>query len=287
MTPAITFALISLAAAGCLDITFKKFSRKERSRGMYLFGCGAVWLTLQLIYLGINDTVLEFSETTIVFGAIAGLMVAMSNILLIESMTGLDASLGSTIYRLNTIGVVVISVLLLGEDFGVLKLSGIAIGIFGVAMLYRRSPETGEVVRSALFFLILAITAATFRAIYGVVTKSGLEEGALPEGMLVIAACCWVVGGLAYAALRERRVRMTGKKAVYALVSGVLCFAVVNSLIEALRLGEASVVIPIANLSFVVTLLIAFGLGMESLNARKYAAICCAAISVFLLAQTV
>ena len=59
MTSAITFALISLAAAGCLDVTFKKFSLKERSRGMFVFGCGVVWLFLQLCYAEVSGTIFD------------------------------------------------------------------------------------------------------------------------------------------------------------------------------------------------------------------------------------
>ena len=59
-----------------------------------------------------------------------------------------------------------------------------------------------------------------------------------------------------------------------------------RALIEALRLGEASVVVPVANLSFAVAMVISVGLGMEALAARKYVAIGCAILSVFLLAQT-
>ena len=286
MTPAITFALISLAGAGCLDVTFKRFSQKERSRGMYVFGCGVVWLTLQLIYLAANDTQLVFDETTIPFGLLTGIVIALANILLIESLTGLDVSLGSMIYRLNTIGVVAISFLLLSEDVGVFKIIGIGVGVFAVILLYRGTENDDRGVAIPLFFFILAIAASIFRAVYGVASKYALEQGAATEGMLIIAAGCWIIGGLVYAALRERRVRITGKKAVYAFVSGILSFIVANALIEALRLGEASVVVPVANLSFAVAMVISVGLGMEALAARKYVAIGCAILSVFLLAQT-
>jgi len=80
-------------------------------------------------------------------------------------------------------------------------------------------------------------------------------------------------------------VRFTGKKAAYALISGTLCFAVVNALIEALKLEEASIVLPVANLSFVVSMAISVVLGLETLGVRKYAAIGCAVVSVFLLSQ--
>jgi drug/metabolite transporter (DMT)-like permease len=286
MTPAITFALVSLAAAGCLDVTFKRFSQKERSRGMYVFGCGVVWLTLQLIYLAANDTQLVFDETTILFGLLTGVLVAMANILLIESLTGLDVSLGSMIYRLNTIGVVAISFLLLSEEVGIFKVMGIGVGIFAVMLLYRRAKNVDGGLAIPIVFLILAVVASVFRAIYGVASKYALEQGAAPEGMLIIAAGCWIIVGFIYATVRECRVRMTGKKAVYAFVSGILCFILANALIEALRLGEASVVVPVANLSFAVAMMISIGLSMEALTGRKCIAIGCAVLSVFLLAQT-
>ncbi|MDC0398134.1 DMT family transporter [Alphaproteobacteria bacterium] len=285
MTYAIFFALVSLAAAGCLDVTFRCFSLKERSRGMYVFGCGFVWLVLQLAYLTVTDTQIRLDEVTILYGLLTGAFLVLANILLIESLTGLDVSLGSMIYRLNTIGVVAISFVLLAEDVGVFKLLGIGIGVAAVLILYRRS-DGGDTVPIPFLFFVMAVAASAFRAIYGVVSKVALEQGAAAEGLLVIAAISWIVGGVAYAAFREKRVRITGKKAAYAVVSGTLAFAVVNALIEALKNGEASVVVPIANLSFAVAMLLSLFLGMEQLSSRKYIAIGCAALSVFLMAQT-
>lgn len=253
---------------------------------MYVFGCGLVWLVLQLTYLSMTDAEIRLDEVTILYGLLTGAFLVLANILLIESLTGLDVSLGSMIYRLNTIGVVAISFVLLAEDVGAVKLLGIGIGIAAVLILYRRSDGGGEMSIPILFF-VLAVAASAFRAVYGAASKVALQQGAAAEGLLVIAAISWIVGGFAYAAFREKRVRITGKKAAYAVVSGTLAFAVVNALIEALKNGEASVVVPIANLSFVVAMLLSVFLGMEQFSGRKYVAIGCAAVSVFLMAQTV
>ena len=285
MTYAIVFALLSLAAAGCLDVTFRRFSLKERSRGMYVFGCGFVWLVLQLIYFTITDAQIRLDEETILYGLLTGALLVLANILLIESLTGLDVSLGSMIYRLNTIGVVVMSFMLLAEDVGFIKVLGIGIGVAAILILYKRADD-GDAVPIPILFFVMAVAASAFRAIYGVASKVALEQGAAAEGLLVIAAISWIVGGFAYAAFREKRVRITGKKAAYAVVSGTLAFTVVNALIEALKNGEASVVVPIANLSFAVAMLLSVFLGMEQLSSRKYIAIGCAALSVFLMAQT-
>ena len=285
MTYAIFFALVSLAAAGCLDVTFRRFSLKERSRGMYVFGCGFVWLVLQLIYFTITDAPIRLDEVTILYGLLTGALLVSANILLIESLTGLDVSLGSMIYRLNTIGVVVMSFMLLAEDVGFIKVLGIGIGVAAILILYKRADD-GDAVPIPILFFVMAVAASAFRAIYGVASKVALEQGAAAEGLLVIAAISWIVGGFAYAAFREKRVRITGKKAAYAVVSGILAFTVVNALIEALKNGEASVVVPIANLSFAVAMLLSVFLGMEQLSSRKYIAIGFAALSVFLMAQT-
>ena len=285
MTHAIVFALLSLAAAGCLDVTFRRFSLKERSRGMYVFGCGFVWLVLQLTYFTITDVQIRFDEETILYGFLTGALLVLANILLIESLTGLDVSLGSMIYRLNTIGVVAISFVLLSEDIGFIKVLGVGIGVAAILILYKRA-DGGDTVPIPILFFVMAVAASAFRAIYGVASKVALEQGAAAEGLLVIAAISWIVGGFAYAAFREKRVRITGKKAAYAVVSGTLAFTVVNALIEALKNGEASVVVPIANLSFAVAMLLSVFLGMEQLSSRKYIAIGCAALSVFLMAQT-
>ena len=284
MTYAISFALVSLAAAGCLDVTFRRFSLKERSRGMYVFGCGVVWLALQLTYLIKTDGQVGLDEVTLIYGLLTGAFLVLANILLIESLTGLDVSLGSVIYRLNTIGVVAISFVLLGEDVGLIKLFGIGIGIAAVLILYRRG-DGGDAVSIPVLFFVMAVMASASRAIYGVASKVALEQGASAEGLLVIGALSWIVGGFAYAAIREKRIRLTGKKVMYSLVSGSLAFAVVNALIEALKHGEASVVVPIANLSFIVAMLLSVFIGMEELSGRKYVAIGCAAVSVFLMAQ--
>ena len=53
--------------------------------------------------------------TTVAYGLISSPVLVLANILLIESLAHLDVSPGSTIYRLNTIGFVVLSFPLLAR----------------------------------------------------------------------------------------------------------------------------------------------------------------------------
>ena len=65
----------------------------------------------------------------------------------------------------------------------------------------------------------------------------------------------------------------------------MLVVGVANFLMLAVQHGEASTVIPVANMSFVIAILLSTALKMERLSAKKIAAIICAAGSIFLLAH--
>lgn len=285
MTSAITYALLSLCFAGLNDVIFKHYSARDRSRGMVIFGIGVVWMLLQVFSLLESGGTFQTDAITISYGLICGAILTLSNLLLIESLTHIEVSLGSTIYRLNTLGVVVLSVLFLHEELSPMKTMGIGTGIVAVMLLLYR-PEKIPKGKLQSLFVWLVILASLLRAIYGVISKAGLNQGADVNTMLLIAAGCWIVGGALYARLREGRFRLTRKKAIYSLISGLLVFLIVNFLIAAVKLGEASVVIPIANLSFVAALLISVMLGMERLSLKKLTAIGFAISSVWLLSLT-
>jgi len=283
MSPTVVFALLSLACAGANDVVFKRYAARDRSRGAYICGIGVVWTALQTGLAAATGIDIVPTGPTLGWGLLAGVLLTASNLCLLESLTHIDASLGSTIYRLNTVGVVILSILFLHETPGWLALGGVLLGITAVVLLYRRDglgEATGR--RFALFFG-LAVAASLCRATYGVVSKAGLSGGASLQSMLVIAALCWIAGGAGYALWREKRLRITPKKAAYSLLSGILVFLIVNFLLLAVAQGQASIAIPIANMSFVVALLLSVGLGMERLTRRKLLAVGLSVASLLLL----
>jgi drug/metabolite transporter (DMT)-like permease len=276
------FALLSLFFAGLLDVVYKRYSRKERSRGTYVFGIGVVWCVLQTAALAMGEEALIVDATSIRYGLFAGLCLTLSNLLLLESLTHINISLGSTVYRLNTIGVVVMAFLFLGEALGGIKLLGVGLGIVAVGLLYRPDPTAMAQENRGRFlpFFLMAVAASLFRAGYGVITRGGILHQADPQTMLLLCALSWIVGGAFYARLREGRFRLTKKRVGYALVSGVLVFLVVDFLMLAVKYGEASIVIPIANMSFVMAMLLSVLLRFEPFSLRKGVAMVVACLAI-------
>ncbi len=283
MSSAVLFALLSLVFAGVNDVVFKRYAAKDRSRGTYVLGIGLVWFVLQVSIFVVRGLEPQLTTVTLGYGLAAGFLLTTSNLLLLESLTHIDASLGSTIYRLNTVVVVVLSLLFLDETLGFTKGPGIVMGLVAVFLLYHRDGQSPAENQNFVFYFSLAVVAAIFRALYGVTTKAGLLNGAEIQPMLIIGALSWVVGGAGYAFFREKRLRFTRKKFTYSLLSGVLVFCIVNFLLLAIERGQASTIIPIANMSFVLALILSVAIGMEKITSRKVAAIVVAACSIFLL----
>jgi drug/metabolite transporter (DMT)-like permease len=281
---AILFAILSLVFGGLNEIVFKRYSARVRSRGMMISGVGLVWCILLSLDVTVRGDSILLDQSTWLYGLAAGVCVAIANILLLESLRHMEVSLGSTIYRLNTIAVVILSIVFLNESLSVFKLVGVVCGVVAGLLLYRHQNSSG-IYTTLNTGVLLVILGALLRAIYGVVTKAGLSAEADANGMILISAVCWIVSGLLYAVLIEHRYSITRQKLSYSLVSGLLVYGIVRTLVMALSLGEASVVVPIANMSFLMALLVALVMKMEVLSVKKAVAMVFAVTAILLLTQ--
>jgi drug/metabolite transporter (DMT)-like permease len=278
------FALLSFLFAGLNDVVFKRYSLSGASRGMLVLGIGIAWTALQLLVFGLGATPMTFDVATVAFGAAAGVLLVSSNILLLESFARVDLSLGSTIYRLNTVAVVILSSLFLDERLGPTKLGGIALGVLAVVLLSQR-PSWHLAGERQSFFVACVVAAAVLRAAYGVLTRKAMLAHASPRPLLLLVSCSWIVGGAIYALAKDGRLRFTRQKAGYAALSGTFVFLIVYFLMRAVEQGEASVVIPIANMSFVVALALSLATGLEKPTARKTIAVGLAVGAIVLLSR--
>ena len=281
-SPAI-LALLCLVASGVLDLVFKLYSAEQRSRGMLIFGTGCVWIVLQLLYIDSSGLTLTFDSPTLVYGIAAALFVTLSNILLLECLGHLPISMASTIYRLNTIPLVLLAFIFLGENPGPVAGLGILLVLATVLLLYQPNHIETSAIPHFKLFVLLIIGASCLRALYGIFTKAGLSNGADADAIMLFAAIAWCLGGLAYAAFRERRVRITVIKLKYMAITGALVFAIIWLLTTALALGDASLVVPLTNMGFVAAFVFSVLLKLEKLTARKSLAIATAVLAIVLL----
>jgi drug/metabolite transporter (DMT)-like permease len=284
MSAGVGYALLSLVCAGVLDVVFGRYSSSRPVTGAYLVATGLCVMLGQGGVLVAARIPFAWDPRAIAWGLAAGAIALCANALLIESLARLQVSLGSTIYRLNTIAVVVFAVIFLDEALTPIKIAGVLFGVLGVVLLYHRGGRSGDD-RLLLAGIGVAIAASLLRAVFGIVSKIGLSGGMDPFLLMFYIGAGWTLAALVYQAVRRTRRATMRSVLPYALLSGTLICLVVSFLVLGLRAGEASVVIPIANMSFIVALLVAAGLGMERITPRKVLAVASAALAITLLTR--
>lgn len=279
MTQAIIFALVSLFLTALNDFVFKLFADKMRSRGGFVALVGLFWLVAQLFF----PCTTENFSVTLKWGLISGFMSVAGNILLIEAMGHQSAGLCSTIYRMNMVFVVLGAWLILGEKINALHWCGIGLALAAIVAFLPFSSVIGF---SRLGFG-LALLAAVLRSIMGLSYRYGFEHGADKNTVVMINCFMWIFGGLLYSLLREGNLKWVKDIKIYKYVaiSGVLVGGIVFCMAASLKLGDASRVLPIAQMSFLMTFLLSVIFLKEKCDFRKLVAMVCGVGAVVLLAM--
>ena len=283
---AIFWAVVCMVLAACNDLLFKFYARRKRSHGRFLAIIGVTWFVTACCFLRGRP---EDWRATLLWGAISGFFSVGGNLLMLDAMRVLDAGVCSTIYRLNLVPVVVGAALLLGESISPAGYAGIGCALLAVIGFIPRGGEAG-LRRAAVAGFAAMVLASLMRAGMGLSYRYGFLHGAEQAWVVVINSLFWVFGGLLYAFWRESgdesddpaaRRKLWG----YGLLSGVLVAGIVLTMAASLYEGKASVVLPIEQMSFVLTGVLGVLLLKEKMGPLKIAAVLCGAAAVLLLSR--
>ncbi len=268
---AVIYALGCLCFSALNDFVFKLYARKDRSRGIFVFLCGVLWVLL----LGLRPVDWENSlAPTLTWGIVSGLFSVISNLLLIEAMGFQSAGVCATIFRLNLVIVVIAAILWLGETVTFFQVLGILCAIGAIlAFMPRGTKFRVDENSRAMLGIYLVLAACILRAGMGLTYKYGFLHGADPNGVPLLNGVCWIVGGLVYAVLREKKIRFSKKTVGYGMLSGALLCGIVFFMALMLNAGAASVTLSIAQMSFLGTFALSMIFLKEKLTSRTALAV--------------
>jgi drug/metabolite transporter (DMT)-like permease len=279
----VLFALGSMFCAGLNDLIFKQYTARGRSRGAYIALIGAIW-GLFFYVMGSLSGGLKFDSETVSYGLISGTVTIIANILLLEGFRGVDASVGSTIYRLNFVVVVFLAPFFFAEQMTLWKLGGLTLATSSVFLMsWSRDSKPMFSGRTFSFFLLLVIIASILRGLMGFFYKLGTMHVVDTNTFLFINALFWVFGGPMYGVIFERGLRVDLSVLLYGIVSGILVVGIASLLFLSLKAGEAIIAVPIAQLSFVVTAVLSVWLLKERVTPWRVLGIFCAVGTILIL----
>jgi uncharacterized membrane protein len=280
MTPGLGFALGAMVCFGAGDLIYKRAAAAGIEAGEFLMLQAWIFCPGMTLYAWLTGT-LE-AHLAALWGALAGLVLFVALYNFARSLQGGAVSTNAPIFRMNFTITAALAIPLLGETLTVAKVAALSCALVAVWLLLAEAgAERGKSNLASLTRVLRATAAMAFANLF---YKVGLQHGAPPETMVVAQA--WTFCPLATLSgyWPDRRLRVPPGAWRYSALAALALFGAFVLLMHALALGPASVLVPVAQMSFVLTALFGIAMFRERLDMRKGAGLVVAAIALVLFA---
>jgi uncharacterized membrane protein len=280
MTSGLGFALGAMACFGVSDLIYKRGAAAGIDSGDFLMAQAWIFCPGVTLYAWLSGN-LELHPAA-AWGALAGLFLFVALYNFTQSLHGGAVSTNAPIFRLNFTLTAALAILILHEPLTSTKAIALGCALIAVWLLLAEGgAERGKVTAAALARVLLATVAMALTNLFH---KIGLAHGTLPETM--VAAQAWMFSSLAtlFGFLRRGHPWIPQRGWTYAAFAALGLFGAFVLLLHALALGPASVLVPVAQMSFVITALAGIALFGERLDLRKGFGLATAVIALVLFA---
>jgi len=280
MTPGIGFALGAMLCFGASDLIYKRGAAAGFTASEFLMSQAWIFCPGVTLYAWLTGTL--HPHVSALWGGLAGFFLFIALFNFTRSLQSGAVSTNAPIFRLNFTITAALAILVLGETLNAAKAIALLCALLAVWLLLAEADEQGG--KSTLPSLVRVLIATTAMALTNFFYKVGLQQGAIPETM--VAAQAWVFCSLAtvFGLLRDGSFRIPRGVWGYAALAALALFGAFVALMHGLALGPASVLVPVAQMSFVFTALFGAAIFHERLEAKKYAGLAIAVVALVLFA---
>jgi drug/metabolite transporter (DMT)-like permease len=278
--PEIIFALLSMCFLGTSDFLYK-WGQKWDLRG------GPFMLVQNFAYMPTAFLLAYFRSDLIWslglwFGLLNGVLAFTAFLFILLALRHGEAVSLIPIVRLSFAITALLTITLIGEEVNLIK--GLALLLAGSAVLVgggRIFSGQGQGQRRSLF---LAVAAMFLFGFIGLFIKLGLGMGATPAAMTLAQSIGVFCMALPFSIYSGDSLPRRGGALWVPLICGVLTSSSYVSLSVGFTYGDAVVIAPIVQLSFVLTGALAIIFLGERLSVRKSLGVVCAVVSILIFA---
>ena len=280
MTSGVGYALLTLVCFGLNDLLFKQAAREGAASHQVMMVLTLTMLPFFVAY-GLFTRTVEPAPAAL-WGSLGGLFAFFGFYNFSRSLRAGAVSILSPIFRLQFVVTAVLALAFLGEHLSAAKIGGLALATASVWLLLGSAAgQKLEVPKEAVgrvLFATVAVGIAFF------LFKLALRQGATPASVLICQIAALASASTALSLYLDRGFRASPAALRYGVPFGVSQAIGFGALIVGLAIGEASILVPIAQLSFLLTALVGLTFLGESVTTRKVTGLAAAIGAVALLA---
>lgn len=218
------------------------------------------------------------------WGMMAGVLVFVALYNFARSLASGAVSIVVPVFRLSFAITAALAVWLLDEPLTGWKLAGLAAALTAVWLLLAGGPAPAP--RATPSSVLRVIVATVAMGIVSLIYKIGTLAGGSPATVLTGQASVFLPLATLFALARDRGFHPPPGAWRHAATAAVLLLFGLVMLLAGLARGEASVLVPVAQLSFVVTAGLGFAFLRETLTLRKGCGLAFAIAALICLARS-
>lgn len=267
MNQAIVYAVVAMACYGVGDFIYKRAAAAGIQADHFLMVQAWFFCPSVILYALVTHTLVP--DRAAAWGSLAGAFVFLGFYYFFRSLASGSVSTNASIFRLNFIVTAMLAIALLGEPFTAAKLIGLALAIAATWLLLGAASsgdDHGASRRQSLVEVTIATLAFGASNFFHTV---GLRHGAVPETMAVAQAILFMPLATAFVYIRERTVRAPAIAFRYGAAAALVLLGATILLLRSVALGQASVLVPITQMGFVIAALLGIVVLREPISPRK------------------
>ena len=281
----VVYAICAMVCYGLSDFIYKQAASAGIRADHFLMAQGWFFCPLVILYALATHTLVL--DPVALWGSLAGVFIFIGFHYFIRSLITGSVSTNASIFRMNFIVTVILVVILLGEPLTASKIVGLALSLLAAWLLLgagdnaERTPNEAE--RRSLVQVVIATLAFGTSNFFHTV---GLRHGAVPETLAVAQAAVFVPIATVVVYFTDRTLRAPPVTFGYGAAAAIVLLGATISLLRGVADGQASVLVPIAQMGFIIAALLGIFVLCERVTIRKAVGLVSALAALVVLAKS-
>jgi len=279
MTGGTEYAFAALVCYGLGDFIYKRATTAGVKPHHFLMGQAWCFCPVVFLYAWATGTLAVGPPAA--WGALAGLLIFVAFYNFLRSLAAGSVSINAPIFRLNFVITAILAIAILREPVRAAMPVALVLALAATWLLLGGIERRAKIDRGSLVAVMVATVALGAANFFHTL---GLRHGSSPETLLAAQAAVFVTLSTVFVRVVDGRIAPPAAMWKHAAAAAVVLIFAFLFMLHAIALGPASVLVPIAQMGFVVSAALGILVLREPLTARKAAGLAAALATLAVMA---